>query len=135
MPHFGLPRTARLRQRRQFLAIQARGLRVRGQFMVAIGSRVPPLQAALPTRTARLGITASKKVGDAVQRNRAKRLIREAFRHLRAGLPPWLDVVIIAKDTAPTAAYLPLRAELERGLQRLVQQLDRPRRPAPPRER
>ena len=36
----------------------------------------------------RLGITAGKRVGNAVQRNRAKRLIRQVYRELEAELPP-----------------------------------------------
>ena len=45
----------------------------------------------------RLGITAGKRVGNAVQRNRAKRLIRQAYRELEAELPPYLDIVIVAR--------------------------------------
>ena len=49
----------------------------------------------------RLGITVTRKVGNAVFRNRAKRVTRAAFRSTRAGLPPGTDVVIIVKrDTA-----------------------------------
>ncbi len=45
----------------------------------------------------RLGITASRKIGGAVVRNRAKRLIREAFRAPRELFPPDIDVVVIVK--------------------------------------
>ncbi len=45
----------------------------------------------------RLGITAGKRVGNAVHRNRAKRLIRQAYRELEAELPPYLDLVIVAR--------------------------------------
>ncbi len=48
----------------------------------------------------RLGITTTKKVGNAVRRNRIRRLIREAFRRGRMELPEGIDVVIIAKKTA-----------------------------------
>lgn len=47
----------------------------------------------------RLGITAGKKVGNAVCRNRAKRLIRLAYRNAEITLPVGIDLVIVARDT------------------------------------
>jgi ribonuclease P protein component len=44
-----------------------------------------------------LGITASRRVGNAVQRNRAKRLVREAFRAVRSTWPQ-VDVVVIVRQ-------------------------------------
>ncbi|MBQ9809359.1 MAG: ribonuclease P protein component [Ruminococcus sp.] len=45
----------------------------------------------------RLGITAGKKVGNAVSRNRAKRLIRLAYRQAEVSLPVGMDIVIVAR--------------------------------------
>ena len=45
----------------------------------------------------RLGITAGKKVGNAVCRNRAKRLIRLAYRSFEVKLPVGMDIVIVAR--------------------------------------
>lgn len=47
----------------------------------------------------RLGITASKKVGNAVCRNRAKRLIRLAYRSAEIRLPVGIDIVIVARSS------------------------------------
>ncbi len=47
----------------------------------------------------RFGITAGKKIGNAVCRNRAKRLIRLAYRLCEKDLPIGLDIVIVARDT------------------------------------
>lgn len=46
----------------------------------------------------RLGITAGKKVGNAVCRNRAKRLIRLAYREAESRLPVGIDIVIVARS-------------------------------------
>ena len=46
----------------------------------------------------RLGITAGKKVGNAVCRNRAKRLIRLAYREAEVKLPVGMDIVIVARS-------------------------------------
>lgn len=46
----------------------------------------------------RLGITAGKKVGNAVCRNRAKRLIRLAYRQAEVSLPVGIDIVIVARS-------------------------------------
>ena len=48
--------------------------------------------------TARLGITAGKKVGGAVQRNRAKRVISAAFRECLPNIRPGADFVIVARS-------------------------------------
>jgi ribonuclease P protein component len=58
---------------------------------------------------ARLGVVASKKVGNSVVRNRVKRLVREAFRKNPGAFPDDLDVVIIVR---PGAHLLPA-GELE----------------------
>ena len=60
----------------------------------------PLFQArVLPTQRGcqRLGLAVGRRVGGAVQRNRAKRLLRECFRLERGRLGPSVDVVLIAK--------------------------------------
>ena len=68
----------------------------------------------------RLGIAATKKLGGAVERNRAKRLIREVFR--RNKLAPGFDIVVIPKrellDASLTALETEFRHTLERSLRR-----------------
>ncbi len=49
------------------------------------------------TGSARLGVTASRKVGNAVVRNRVKRLVREAFRATRSLWSPQMDLVVIVR--------------------------------------
>jgi ribonuclease P protein component len=77
---FSLPKSARVRKPGEFRRVYSEGKRFEGRFMtVFVAPSVNSIQ--------RLGITASKKaVGNAVERNRAKRLLREAFRLSRAEL-------------------------------------------------
>ncbi|MFN9809143.1 MAG: ribonuclease P protein component, partial [Deltaproteobacteria bacterium] len=60
----------------------------------------------------RIGITVTKKVGNAVARNRVKRLVREVFRQERARFPEGCDIVFIAKDGAPELRYEDVLAEV-----------------------
>jgi ribonuclease P protein component len=68
----------------------------------------------------RLGLSVSRKVGGAVQRNRLRRLYREAFRLTRQAMPGGLDLILIPRRPEPPA--LP---ELMQALPRLVRQLAR----------
>ena len=64
------------------------------------------------TGTARLGVVASRKLGGAVERNRAKRLIRELFRQHKSQLgTAGVDVVVIPKRELLSAPYASLEAE------------------------
>jgi ribonuclease P protein component len=49
----------------------------------------------------RLGISMSRRVGNAVQRNRIKRMLREAFRLQQVELPAGWDLVVVPRAHAP----------------------------------
>jgi ribonuclease P protein component len=68
----------------------------------------------------RVGLSVSRKVGNAVARNRWKRLIREAFRTIRAALPKGIDLVVIPRGTEP-----PALAELAESLPRLARRIEK----------
>jgi len=67
-------------------------------FVFLLGRYAAKVAAVPGDARQRLGITASRKVGNAVQRNRAKRLLREAFRCVRSQLPRGLDLVVIVRQ-------------------------------------
>ncbi len=61
----------------------------------------------------RVGVTAGRRLGGAVARNRAKRRLREAFRRLKSRLCARGDIVLVARSQAGTAPFSKLVAEME----------------------
>ena len=103
----GFPKVARLRRRAEFLALQRDGVRWHMPSFVVIrtGSRGDQ---------SRIGITVSRRVGNAVNRNRLKRIIREIFRTNRRDVTPAQDVLVIARTNAQKLNYAQVASELER---------------------
>jgi ribonuclease P protein component len=113
----GFPRQRRIRQRREFSSVFDAGLRIHGRFFTFL---------LLPTTLdrSRLGIVASRKIGGAIQRNRAKRLIREMFRtEVRLSSSVAIDLVVIPRrellDAEFKTALQDFRTTLRRGLDRV----------------
>jgi len=100
----GFPKTARVRRRREYLALGRTARRRHTAHFVVL--------SAAGTAGARLGITVSRKVGDAVRRNHVKRCVREVFRRDPQRLLPGHDVVVIAKPGAAELSQREIAAEL-----------------------
>jgi ribonuclease P protein component len=100
----------RLRRRQDFVEIQRSGTKIHGRvFLALVSPSVDPSALA-----GRLGITVTKRVGNAVTRNRIKRLVREWLR-LNGWIPAGRDVVIIAKEAAAEVrALADVAPDLER---------------------
>jgi len=103
-PGEGLPRARRIQKRPDFVRIQDSPVRVTTRHLLillarAAGAPLLPEQPSTPRRPSRLGVVASRKVGPAVTRNRAKRLVRETFRRSGDTFPAGLDVVIIVRPS------------------------------------
>ncbi len=76
---------------------------------------------------ARLGLVVSRRVGNAVVRNRIKRLCRETFR-LSGELGTWaIDIVLIAKPAAATMDMTELETEAARALSTLRRKCPEPK--------
>jgi ribonuclease P protein component len=83
----------RLRRRAEYVAVQSEGLKLHGRHLLAIARK----QSSVGT--GRVGLTVTKKVGNAAVRNRIKRMLREWLR-LHGWAPKGWDIVLVAKDSA-----------------------------------
>jgi ribonuclease P protein component len=102
---FGFPPSLRLRKRADFLLLSHEGIKLHQSHFILIYRHNPD-------GTKRFGITVSRKVGNAVMRNRVKRLVREVCRHA-VSVPP-ADYSIIARKGAGTLGVAAVRVELEK---------------------
>ena len=103
------PKAARLRRRAEFLRVQRAGQRNNLRHFVLVA-------APGATAAARLGVTVSSRVGNAVARNRVKRNVRELFRTRSPHREGANDVVVIAKPGAEVLSYAQVVSELEAPL-------------------
>ena len=102
----------RLKKRYEFKQVQLSGRRIHTpHFLIVVQPNA--------LQTTRLGITVTKKVGSAVQRNRIKRVVREVFRLNRPLFPASHDVVFIAKRGAHQIDYASLLEEVRQAARKL----------------
>lgn len=104
------PKAFRLRKRSQYLQLLRDKRRWKGQF-VTIDFR---LNTASP---AKLGITVTKKFGKAVQRNRFKRIVREAFRKEHHNFPPDIELNIHPRPAEGACCSRDIAQDFEAFLQ------------------
>ena len=97
----------RIRRRPEFERIYNEGARVSGRFMTVF-------LLENGRKTQRLGVAAPRKLGPAVDRNRAKRLAREIFR--RHKIAPGYDIVIVPRREMLDASFVILQADYDRAL-------------------
>ena len=108
----GFPRSRRLKQQGEFARARAQGRRLICGCLIANVLPRPGGPAA------RLGVVTGKSVGNAVARNRARRLMRESFRLHQHDLAGPVDLVLVAR---PSIAGKKL-AEVERDFLRVLRQ-------------
>lgn len=101
----------RLRHNREFQRVFQRKRSVSNPWLVLYGC-----ENGLPY--SRIGLTVSRRYGNAVSRQRWKRWVREAFRQQRADFPPGMDIVVLPRIGEPTNY-----AQIAGGFTQLVQKL------------
>jgi ribonuclease P protein component len=116
----GFERGRRLRSRSEFDRVFRKGRRVEGKLFAMIG---------LPNEGSqhRLGLAVGRKIGTAVTRNRARRLLRESFRRLPAPEGSGFDLVVVAKPEIVGRTQAEVDGELRDRIRRLADP-DRDRR-------
>lgn len=112
-PSFRYRPAEHLRHRDDFRRVYERKRSVADAWLIVYGceNQLPHL---------RLGMSVSRKVGKAVQRNRLRRLYREAFRLTKHELPTGVDLILIPRQTAE-----PTLQQVQESLRRLVPQVVR----------
>lgn len=107
----GLDRSERIRRREEFERVYEKGVRIRGQFGTLFLLRNGLDQG-------RLGIAATRKLGGAVVRNRAKRIVRDVFR--RNKIAPGYDIVFVPNRRFLEVGRGVFEAEFRHTLERRV---------------
>jgi ribonuclease P protein component len=108
----------RLRSPLDFARVRRQGRRVSGPLLTLSYTQRPDAAdtaMAVDAPLTRIGLSVSKRVGDAVRRNLVKRWLRESLRRGYAELAPGWDIIVSARAGAATAGYNALDAET-RGL-------------------
>ena len=89
----GLGRPQRLTQNRDFMRVRAQGQRL------VVGCLIANWQALPEGAGPRLGVVTSKRIGNAVARSRARRLLRESFRQHQHELSQPVELVLVARNS------------------------------------
>jgi ribonuclease P protein component len=110
----------RIRRRAEFLQVYEHGIKVQSRYCTLFALRKDGSRG-------RLGIAATRKLGGSVQRNLAKRLIREVFR--RNKIADGFDVVVVPRRELLDATLTVLEADYRSAIERVLRQRGGSRRP------
>ncbi len=112
----------RLLESKDYRRLSRRGYRHKTEHFVLLVSRVGDVQSGSQPR---LGMTVSRKVGNAIVRNRLKRQIREWFRTTRNEIAEPMDLVVIAMRARAGIDSISLNRELAEGVRSLEKRRSR----------
>ena len=113
MGTYSFPKTERLLKRASFLKLSRFGKKIQTRYFIAaiLGAE---------TDKTRIGITVSKRVGKAVERNRIKRIVRDYYRKNRDTISGNRDINIIARKYAASLPNGDVRDELGKLFKKIV---------------
>ncbi len=104
----------RIRKRKDFLFLYKKGKRYRGKYFNLI-------YLSNDFSFSRIAVIVSKKVGNAVKRNKIKRQMRTLFRRNKSLLKAPLDIIIIAKKEILESSWLTLQGDYFSALESIIQ--------------
>ena len=107
-----LPRERRIKQGRDFARAKTQGKRVYSGCLIANWLVLPPGSAT------RIGVITARKIGGAVVRTRARRLLREAFRLHQPDLAQPVDLVLVAQPSIVDKGFADVERDYLAALRR-----------------
>jgi ribonuclease P protein component len=107
-----LGRNSRLAQNRDFARVRQQGERLAQGCLIANWNKLP--DGALP----KLGVVTSKKIGGAIERSRARRLLRESFRQHQNELAHPVELVLVARNSIAGKKYTEVEKDFLAALNR-----------------
>jgi ribonuclease P protein component len=112
-----LPRSERLRGKARIQALFEQGKRQdQGSVMALWTARTGP---------ALVGFAVSRRLGGGVRRNRARRRLREAYRRLRGGMAPGVEVMFVGRSGVADIAFERLLADMRRVIEGIAREAGR----------
>jgi len=101
--------TESLKYNRDFKWLYNRGASIAAGYVVIYYRKTPNAKDGAKNR---LGITVSKKLGNAVKRNRVRRLIKESYRLMEGNMSPGYSIVLVARMRAADCTFEQIKRDV-----------------------